>query len=255
MTPRCCFRLEVAGHDAKLHLSRNQLESVHLRLARRLERGYRRARGAGGSRYVVLLAGPPGSGKSTLAAVLEQIGGTLRPPLPLQILPMDGFHLSNAELRGRGLATRKGLPDTYDLDRLSASLAALKGGRRLSWPRYDRRIHDPVQGAILPAATGVMLVEGTFLALADRGWRELRAHAHLCLFLECALATVRPRVVARHRRGGRAAADAAAHFARVDETNTRRILARRHGVDLTLVVQPGGDLRWAGESCRQGRRP
>ena len=148
--------------------------------------------------------------------------------------------------------------------RLSASLAALKGGRPLHWPRYDRRIHDPVQGAIVPAATGVMLVEGTFLALADRGWCELRAHAHLCLFLDCALATVRPRVVARHRRGGRAAADAAAHFARVDEVNTRRILTRRHGVDLTLVAQADGGLLWAdasgravatiGEDCtREGR--
>ena len=243
--PRCCFRLQVAGHDAKLHLSRDQLERVHLPLVRRLERGYRQARGAGGRRYVVLLAGPPGSGKSTLAAILEQIGAALRPPFPLQTLPMDGFHLSNADLHGRGLLTRKGLPDTYDLDGLSASLAALKGDRPLRWPRYDRRIHDPVQGAILPAATGVILVEGTFLALADRGWRELRAHAHLCLFLDCALATVRPRVVARHRRGGRAAADAAAHFARVDELNTHRILARRHGVDLTLEVQADGTLRWA----------
>ena len=253
MTPRCCFRLQVAGHGAELHLSRDQMESVHLPLVRRLERGYRQARGAGGNRFVVLLAGPPGSGKSTLAAILEQIGAALRPPLPLQTLPMDGFHLSNAELQRRGLMTRKGLPYTYDLDALSASLAALKGGRPLRWPRYDRRIHDPVPGAILAAATGVMLVEGTFLALADRGWRELRTQAHLCLFLDCPLATLRPRVVARHRRGGRAEADAATHFARVDEVNTRRILSRRHGVDLTLVVQAGGGLRWAGEGTIRGR--
>lgn len=245
MTPRCCFRLEVAGHDFTAHLSRDQLERVHLPLVRRLQRGYRQARSAGETRYVVLLAGPPGSGKSTLAATVEQICTTLRPPLPLRTLPMDGFHLSNAELRRRGSMNRKGRPDTYDVGALSASLAALKAGRTLPWPRYDRRIHDPVEGAILPAATGVMLVEGTFLALADPPWRELRAHAHLCLFLDCALTTLRPRVVARHRRGGRGAADAAAHFARVDEVNTHRILARRHGVDLTLLVEADGSLRWA----------
>ena len=90
MTPRCCFRLQVAGHDAILHLSREQMENVHLPLVRRLERGYRQARGAGVRRYVVLLAGPPGSGKSTLAAILEQIGAVLRPPLPLQTLPWTG---------------------------------------------------------------------------------------------------------------------------------------------------------------------
>ena len=250
MTPRCCFRLEVAGHDATVHLTRAQIESVHLPLAQRLQLGYRQVRSAGQARYVAFLAGPPGSGKSTLAATLEQIGAALLPQLPLQVLPVDGFHLSNAELRRRGLMARKGLPDTYEMGALSAHLAALKAGRPLPWPRYDRRIHDPVADAIRPAATGVMLVEGTFLALADPGWRELRHHAHLCLFLECALATVRPRVVARHRRGGRGPADAAAHFARVDEVNTRRILARRHGVDLTLVVQADGSLHWAQKAPR-----
>ena len=244
--PRCCFRLEAAGHDATVHLTRAQLEGVHLPLVQRLLRGYRQVRSAGQTRYVALLAGPPGSGKSTLAATLVQIGAAMRPPLPLQVLPVDGFHLSNAELRRRGLVTRKGLPDTYDLGALSTRLAALRAGRALRWPRYDRRIHDPVADALCPAAAGVMVVEGTFLALADRGWRELRRHAHLCLFLECGLDTVRPRVVARHRRGGRAPADAAAHFGRVDEVNTRRILARRHGVDLTLAVAPDGSLRWAG---------
>ena len=194
---------------------------------------------------MAFLAGPPGSGKSTLGAILAQIGAALRPPLPLQVLPLDGFHLSNAELRRRDLTARKGLPETYDLGALSASLAALKAGRRLSWPLYDRRIHDPVADALHAAATGVVLVEGTFLALADPGWRELRTHAHLCLFLECALATVQPRVVARHQRGGRRPADAAAHFARVDAVNTRRILSRRQGVDLTLVVEADASLRWA----------
>ena len=243
--PRCCFRLEVAGHDTTVHLTRGQLRSVHLPLLRRLQRGYRQARSAGQARYVTLLAGPPGSGKSSLAATLAQIGAAVRPPLPLQVLPVDGFHLSNAELRRRGLVPCKGLPETYDLRDLSARLAALKAGRALRWPRYDRRIHEPVADALRPADAGVMLVEGTFLALAEPGWRELRRHAHFCLFLECALGTVRPRVVARHRRGGRDLADAVAHFDRVDEVNTRRILARRHGVDLTLVVAPDDSLRWA----------
>ena len=243
--PRCCFRLEVAGHDATLHLSRAQLERVHLPLVQRLQFGYRQVRSAGQARYVAFLAGPPGSGKSTLGAILAQIGAALRPPLPLQVLPLDGFHLSNAELRRRDLIARKGLPETYDLGALSASLATLKAGRPLSWPLYDRRIHAPVAAALRPTTTGVMLVEGTFLALADPGWRELRAHAHLCLFLECSLATVRLRVVARHQRGGRGAADATAHFARVDEVNARRILTGRHGVDLTLAVTSDGRLRWA----------
>ncbi|MBD5655735.1 MAG: nucleoside/nucleotide kinase family protein, partial [Candidatus Eremiobacteraeota bacterium] len=64
---------------------------------------------AGAQRYILGLAGAPGSGKSTLAERLHA-----RAPDRSAIVPMDGFHLANAELRRLGIGDRKGAEDTFD---------------------------------------------------------------------------------------------------------------------------------------------
>src|SRR4029079_1086164 len=66
-------------------------------------------------RIVVGRAGPPAAGKSTLATAL---GTALRRELGAAAavaVPMDGFHLSNVELRRLGLSDRKGAPATFDV--------------------------------------------------------------------------------------------------------------------------------------------
>ena len=59
---------------------------------------------ARGPRQILGLVGPPGSGKSTLAAALLQAF-----PGVAQVVPMDGYHLANTELKRLGRAGRKGV--------------------------------------------------------------------------------------------------------------------------------------------------
>ena len=67
------------------------------------------------------ITGPPGAGKSTLArAVVDAIGHGAR------YLPMDGFHLANAELRRLGRQDQKGAPDTFDAAGYAAVLRRLR---------------------------------------------------------------------------------------------------------------------------------
>jgi len=67
-----------------------------------------RARGQG--RFIAAIAGPPGSGKSTLSdAVVAALGAGAR------VVPMDGFHYDDVVLGRRGLQSRKGAPETYDV--------------------------------------------------------------------------------------------------------------------------------------------
>ena len=54
-------------------------------------------------RVLLGLAGPPGAGKSTLAAALQAQHGVLA-----QVVPMDGFHLAQAELERLGLISLQG---------------------------------------------------------------------------------------------------------------------------------------------------
>ena len=99
------------------------------RLAERAEPG----------RAVVGITGAPGSGKSTLAAALETALGERG--LLAGIVPMDGFHMSNAVLDELGRHGRKGAPDTFDVD---GYLAILERVRRVGPDGEPREVLAPV---------------------------------------------------------------------------------------------------------------
>src|SRR3954462_932166 len=74
-----------------------------------------------GQRRILGIAGPPGGGKSTVARTVVAALGDLA-----RLVPMDGFHLAQAELVRLGRRDRMGAPDTFD----SAGYAALLAGPR-----------------------------------------------------------------------------------------------------------------------------
>src|SRR3954465_3863143 len=76
-----------------------------------------------GQRRILGIAGPPGGGKSTVArTVVAALGAVAR------LVPMDGFHLAQAELVRLGRRDRMGAPDTFDSAGYAALLSRLKGG-------------------------------------------------------------------------------------------------------------------------------
>src|SRR5256885_2124304 len=83
---------------------------------------------AGGTRRILGLTGAPGAGKSGLA---EALVAALAPEALL--VPMDGFHLAQAELVRLERQDRKGAPDTFD----AAGYVALL-----------RRLHDPGEALV-----------------------------------------------------------------------------------------------------------
>ena len=62
-------------------------------------------------------------------------------------VPMDGFHLTNAELERLGRRDRKGAPDTFDARAYAAVLAAVRDPARpvVTAPSFDHA------AAVLPA--------------------------------------------------------------------------------------------------------
>jgi len=154
-----------------------------------------------GRRALLGLVGAPAAGKSTLArrlvtGVNERVGADTA-----AYVPMDGFHLSNAQLDRLGRRDRKGAPDTFDVDGYVHLLRRLRAERErpLYAPDFDRRL-DELWYVDTPS--------------------ELREN----------------RLLRRHVRGGRTESEARDFIAASERPNAHRIeLSRAH---CTRIVVP-----------------
>lgn len=222
--------------DMSKGLSEDLTELTHLRQlvdrARRLTASATPAR-----RRLLGIAGPPGSGKSTLAArlVAELAGSAV-------LVPMDGFHLAEAELRRLGRTDRKGAPDTFDAAGYAALLARLRSpapDTTVYAPAFDRRVEEPVAGSV-PVAPDVPLVvtEGNYLLLDDPPWTDARACLDEVWYVDLDDAERVRRLVDRHERFGKARAHAERFVRTSDEVNARLVTAGRERADLVVRFAP-----------------
>ena len=192
----------------------------------------RRARSlASGGRALLGIAGPPGAGKSTLA---EALVAAL--PGRAALVPMDGFHLADAELDRLGRRDRKGAPDTFD----AAGYVHLL--RRLR-ERTDEVVHAPlflreqeqaVAGALaVPREVPLVVTEGNYL-LAGDGFAPVRDLLDETWFVDVDPAVRRRRLVARHVGHGRTPEQAQRWVTATDEPNALLVEATRARADLVV---------------------
>ena len=190
-----------------------------------------------GQRVIVALAGLPGSGKSTAAqrwgqAVNGQMGvGTL------EVLGMDGFHFSRAQLAlfadPAAALQRRGAPWTFDPSALALRLQALqRRDHPVPWPGFEHGVGDPVEGAftVLPD-TPLLLVEGLYLLHQDHGW-QLAGCFGQHWFLDVPWTTALERLTLRHMAtSGQSRAQAQARIAGNDQLNAEMVWVSRGRAD------------------------
>ena len=189
-----------------------------------------------GPRRILGLAGAPGAGKSTLAARLVD---ALAPAAVL--VPMDGFHLANAELERLGRRDRKGAPDTFDALGYVALLKRLRqpGPDVVYAPVFDRTLEEAVAGAIpVTADTPLVVTEGNYLLLDAHPWSQVRPLLDEAWFVQVDDRLRVERLVRRHVGHGKEQARAREWVLRNDESNARLVAGTRHRADL-VVSTPG----------------
>jgi hypothetical protein len=234
------FQLDLAGQQWTIEVPGEAIEGVHRPILALLNARASRAVG----RWIVFLAGPPGSGKTTLAALWSVLAREDPRMLPLQPLPLDGFHYRNERLartiiRREGhdmhLNSLKGSPETFDVVRIRSAIEAVRAGKEVFWPFYDRKLHDPVENAIRVTDRGIILIEGNYLLLDESGWRDLMAYADYTIFIESTVDTL-DSILERLQRGGKRNDEALRHHRFVDHPNYHRVMGKRTGSHLTVSM-------------------
>jgi type I pantothenate kinase len=112
---------------------------------------------------VLLVVGVTGAvavGKSTLTLALATLMRSWPEALSVEVVSTDGFLLHNAELEARGLALKKGYPESYDSEALRRVLASLRlGPADIPGYSHDKNDVDPSLSRRI-APPDILLVEG-----------------------------------------------------------------------------------------------
>ncbi|HEY6531529.1 MAG TPA: hypothetical protein VIY72_04455 [Acidimicrobiales bacterium] len=122
-----------------------------------------------GASTLVGIGGGVAVGKSHLAAALAARLSNDH-DLASVVVASDGFLLPNHELARRGLAARKGYPESYDLEAIDAFLLDVRAGRDvLEVPVYDHLLYDVLDERRRADRATVVIFEGVnVLHFADR---------------------------------------------------------------------------------------
>jgi len=112
--------------------------------------------------YIIGVAGSVAVGKSTTSRILKELLARWPSHPKVELVTTDGFLHPNKTLEERGLADRKGFPESFDLAGLRKFLTNVKSGEKgLQAPIYSHIIYDVVLDQYLEVdQPDILIVEG-----------------------------------------------------------------------------------------------
>ena len=184
------------------------------------------------ARALLGICGAPGAGKSTIAA---QVAAAVGPAAV--VVPMDGFHLHDDELRRLGLSDRKGAPETFDVAGYVTLLRRLRHETEhtVYAPAFDRSRELALAAAIAVRPEHQLVVtEGNYLLYDAPGWCDVAPALDEVWFVEVGEAQRVARLIDRHMANGRPR-EVAERWAQVsDQANAALVARTRNAADLLV---------------------
>ena len=184
-------------------------------------------------RAVIGITGAPGAGKSTTAAALAAAIGD-----SAVVVPMDGFHLHDDELRRLGRHDRKGAPDTFDVAGYVSLLRRLRSETGTVYaPEFVREREESVAGAIaVRPEHRLVITEGNYLLYDAPGWADVLPLLDEAWFVEGDESTRVRRLVQRHVDHGKAPDDAHRWATESDQANADLVARTRAAADVLVSI-------------------
>ena len=227
-------------------------------------------------RILVSVSGIQGAGKSTLARRLADnlnslafkkglvpsatantlTHANITNPAPSAFavdIPMDGFHLSRAQLRAmedpESAQHRRGAAFTYDsvgycclVEKLARPINDGSSAGVVYAPAFDHATKDPVADSIaISSDTRIVILEGNYVNLAREPWKSASGFFDLKLSVGVDRRVAKERLVKRHVVSGICEDEASAvrRVESTDDLNAEDILANE--VDGVVSVSVAGD--------------
>ena len=186
-----------------------------------------------GGRRLIAIAGPPAAGKTTVTQALRTV--LSERGIASGVVAMDGFHLGNGILDARGLRTRKGAPETFDLAGFASLLSRLVQGDEVIAPTFDRRLDASIgSNMVIGPEMSIALVEGNYLLLDEPGWRDLSEFWSYTIRLTAPVEELERRLVQRWLKYGFSEEAARAKALENDIPNARRVEEMSQSADMTI---------------------
>jgi pantothenate kinase len=190
------------------------------------------------SRAILGITGSPGAGKSTLVDVLLERVRAIKGDDWVAHIPMDGFHLADAQLDRIGARGRKGAPDTFDAAGYAHLLERVKQeiDEPVYVPGFDRTLEQPLAAAlvVLPSAR-LIVTEGNYLLLDHPHWARARRAMDAVWFVAGEESERIERLVARHIQFGKTPNEARAWVAATDQRNAELVAGTVGRADRVIV--------------------
>jgi len=186
-------------------------------------------------RFIVGIVGKPGAGKSTLTShLIENL-----PKDSVSLVPMDGYHLSNLQLKNLGLSDRKGAFNTFDSNGYVSLLKRIntETDQDIYYPVFHREIEESyaADGVVL-ANTKIVLTEGNYLLFDKAGWEKVAAELTEIWYINIDDNLRIERLVKRHEFYGKDKESAFNWATGTDEINAKIVESTAARADVIINI-------------------